>query len=331
MPAALILAMLASLGIHAGVLFGTEFETSFPPEPEPLQAELRPLPKALEPKSIEAQPVMRPPHQTAAPHAARARRPAAAPVLMAPASSEALPAAAAGEKAASRDDGRGTAVAASAGASALPDFPERGQIDYRLDRGDQGFEIGRALAEWDVSEGAYLLRLHIETSGIVWLLKAYRIDMESRGKLTAEGLQPESFSIRRNGEASGEKAFFDWQRLLVQVGDQSPQAVEHGAQDLLSFNFHLGFMRDPKVARRLAIATGKKYDNYRLETVGDEEIELPFGPVRTLHLRAPGENTTELWLAYDYLLLPVKIRHTDAKGGSFVQVATGIRLGEIDR
>ena len=36
---------------------------------------------------------------------------------------------------------------------------------------------------------------------------------------------------------------------------------------------------------------------------------------------------TELWLAYDYLLLPVKIRHVDNQGGSFVQVATAIRVG----
>ena len=50
--------------------------------------------------------------------------------------------------------------------------------------------------------------------------------------------------------------------------------------------------------------------------------------MRTLHLRAPGVNTTELWLAYDYLLLPVKIRHVDNKGGILVQVATEINFGQ---
>ena len=61
---------------------------------------------------------------------------------------------------------------------------------------------------------------------------------------------------------------------------------------------------------------------------GDEEIVVPAGTLRTLHLRAPGVNTTELWLAYDYLLLPVKIRHVDNKGNSLVQVATEIQLSQ---
>ena len=85
-------------------------------------------------------------------------------------------------------------------------------------------------------------------------------------------------------------------------------------------------MPDLGTGSALPIATGKKYGVYRLEVLGDEEIELPAGVLRTLHLRAPGVNTTELWLAYDYLLLPVKIRHVDSKGDSLVQVATHIRL-----
>ena len=36
-----------------------------------------------------------------------------------------------------------------------------------------------------------LLALDTETTGLVWLIKSYRIDMESRGALTAEGLRPE--------------------------------------------------------------------------------------------------------------------------------------------
>ena len=79
----------------------------------------------------------------------------------------------------------------------------------------------------------------------------------------------------------------------------------------------------------LPITTGKKYDLYPLERVGDEMIETPVGQLQTLHLRAPGANTTELWLAYDYLLLPVRIRHEDKKGNSLVQTAIAVRLGAV--
>jgi hypothetical protein len=150
--------------------------------------------------------------------------------------------------------------------------------------------------------------------------------MESRGRITADGVKPELFTIRRNGMDAGEKAFFDWESMQIYVGENAPQAMDPGAQDLLSFNYQLGFMPDPELSNTLPITTGKKYGVYRLEKVGDEEIEIPAGVMRTLHLRAPGTNTTELWLAYDYLLLPVKIRHTDAKGDSLVQVALKIQL-----
>jgi len=45
--------------------------------------------------------------------------------------------------------------------------------------------------------------------------------------------------------------------------------------------------------------------------------------MRTQHLQVPGESI-DLWLAYDYLLLPVKIRFVDRNDRVFVQVATQI-------
>ena len=223
-------------------------------------------------------------------------------------------------------------VEAEAGAEVKQDdvatrgLPAHGRILYRVDRGDREFEIGRAVSEWEISDDRYVLRLQMETTGLVWLFKSYRIEMESRGWLTTTGLRPEYFSIRRNDQAAKERATFDWAQMQVSVADKPPQALDPGAQDLLSFNFHLGFMPDSRVATHLPIVTGKKYAIYPLAVVGDEEIELPMGRVRTLHVRSVGEHTTELWLAYDYFLLPVKIRHVDREGGSFVQVATGIRV-----
>ena len=210
--------------------------------------------------------------------------------------------------------------------AAMRGLPAHGRILYRVDRGDREFEIGRAVSEWEISDDRYVLRLQMETTGLVWLFKSYRIEMESRGWLTATGLRPEYFSIRRNDQAAKERATFDWAQMQVSVADKPPQALDPGAQDLLSFNFHLGFMPDSRVATHLPIVTGKKYAIYPLAVVGDEEIELPMGRVRTLHVRSVGEHTTELWLAYDYFLLPVKIHHVDREGGSFVQVATGIRV-----
>lgn len=332
MPLALILALVASLGLHALAMFGPDLDLAAGLDHSTrfVQAELRPLPSLAKDTLIS-----RP-----SPKKMSSRKPGFSPLLREsgiPAVSDSagempqavpMPAATTAEvETPSLQEIEEDVAVEPATISPAHQLSDAGQILYRIDRGDSGFEIGRAISEWALVDGNYVLRLRTETTGIVWLFKAYRIDMESRGRLTATGLQPEHFLIKRNGVLAGEHADFDWTQMKIQVGENPPQALNPGAQDLLSFNFHLGFMPDPKLARTLFIATGKKYTQYPLETIGDEELELPVGKIRTLHLRAPGSNTTELWLAYDYLLLPVKIRHEDSKSGSFVQVATDIRLG----
>jgi hypothetical protein len=211
-------------------------------------------------------------------------------------------------------------------------MPARGTIRYRVDRGERGFELGRSVHAWEFVDGRYRITSVTETTGLAALLKPLRVDLESRGRLTAEGLQPEHFIIRRDGKSSREQADFDWERMQVRIGGDDAGAVTQpltqGAQDLLSFNYQLGFLPHPEARNNLPIASGKKFTTYPLEAIGDEEIEIPAGVFRTLHLLAPGDNVTELWLAYDYLLLPVKIRHIDRHGDSFVQVATEILLSK---
>ena len=329
MPFALILALAASLGIHVAALFGPEIELSTEPESVPLLAELKPMPMPKAPPEALA-----PPEKPAAAKAPKPRGKvetvaSASPVLSIPEAS------AVGAAEAVATPASEAASPATPGMSAPESvtplaiesrLPPHGMIRYRVDLGDSNFEIGVSRHEWEIVDGRYRLTSIVETSGLVWLIKAYRIEMESRGWLTSEGLRPESFAIRRNGKEAREKASFDWENMTVRVGDRAEQALNPGAQDLLSFNFQLGYLAHPEAGSRLYIATGRKYGVYQIEVLGDEEIEVPAGVMRTLHLRAPGVNTTELWLAYDYLLLPVKIRHVDNKGDSLIQVATQIQV-----
>lgn len=353
MPVALLLALAASLGLHVAALLLPEVDLNPQPPARPLLAELRRQP-ALQPSVPVAAPTTRP-ERSAKPDASRDHRPTTAkPARRPPPSrtSEAQevrndaqrpldePTADVGTPPGAaepspmeepvRPEADATAPPAAAPAAVEPDvvrrLPDRGRIEYRVDRGDSNFAIGVARQEWEIADGRYRLRSLVETTGLAWLIKSLRIEMESRGQLTDAGLRPDTFTIRRNGEEARERAAFDWQSMQVSVADHAPQPLDAGAQDLLSFNYQLSFMAHPELGTVLHLATGKKYDSYVLEVVGDEEITVPAGTMRTLHLRAPGTNTTELWLAYEYLLLPVKIRHVDAKGDSLVQVATKIQV-----
>ena len=355
MPFALLIALAASLGIHAAILFLTNVEIAAEPERLPLVAELKPLPPAVTNRPPPV-PLADVPKASEKPAPAKKKKPKrkqeslpappanASPVLTAPAESPAMtmpaldvptPGAAAGDPSAggAGDPAESAAepVVADAPlpvAEAAPPLPERGRIIYRVDRGDSNFEIGRARHEWEIANGQYHLRSVVETTGLVWLFKAYRVEMESLGTVTDAGLRPDSFSIRRNGKEAREKASFDWENMTISVADRAPQPLTTGSQDLLSFNYQLRFLSLPESGGILMLATGKKYGAYRLEVIGDEAVVVPAGTLRTLHLRAPGVNTTELWLAYEYLMLPVKIRHVDNKGDSFVQVATEIQLSQ---
>lgn len=143
--------------------------------------------------------------------------------------------------------------------------------------GDSNFEIGVARHEWEIVDGRYRLVSELETTGLAWLFKSVRIDMDSTGTINAEGFRPDSFAIRREGQAVKDRALFDWDRMKVRVGNRVEQALAQGAQDLLSFNYQLGYMDFPESGGTLSIATGKKYGTYRLEVIGNEQIETLAG------------------------------------------------------
>ena len=339
MPFALLFAIAASLGLHAAALFGPDLDLATEPELPPLMAELRPLPKPpsiptpqAESATLPEKPAASKPRTLRRKSDAVGRAASATPVLSVPQASSdqsfnAPPEPAAEPERTNQPESQPVMPApAPVDAHVVPRLPSHGVIHYRVDRGDSNFQIGVSRNEWDIIDGRYRLTSVVETTGLVWLFKAYRIEMESQGVVTTEGLRPDSFALSRNGQAAKEKALFDWDAMKIRIGSLPDQALSPGTQDLLSFNYQLGYLPNLAAGGELMIATGRKYGVYHLEVLGDELIKLPAGEIRTLHLRAPGENTTELWLAYDYLLLPVKIRHVDSKGGSIVQVATTIQL-----
>ena len=335
MPFSLIIALIVSLGIHLAVLFGPEIELPVNSDTPPIMVELKPQPipspvvaPVAKPKPAIAKKEKKPPHRD------KETVVRATPVLRVPES--------VAEAVESPDPAAGLPSPAETGAEAVagpsiesamePEpvaapvesrLPPRGIIRYRVDSGDRNFQIGVARQEWEIVDGHYRLSSVLETVGVAWLFKSYRLDMESRGQVTADGLRPDAFVIRRNGKDSSEKASFDWGNMTVRVGNRAEQMLDKGAQDFLSFNYQLGFMRHAEAGSALPLATGKKYTVYRLDVLGDEEIDVPAGKMRTQHLQVPGESI-DLWLAYDYLLLPVKIRFVDRNDRVFVQVATQI-------
>lgn len=313
MPIALLVALAGSLVLHAAALFGTDLVLPGQGGESPrLEAELRPLPvapaaKPEAPRRIARKPVPR--HLTSRQATPPSIAPQPEPVV------EIAP------------EQTSTAEVA-APEPAQPLLPTQGAIRFVIFKDSLDLQVGRAEHRWEfAADGSYRLAGTTETSGLAALLKPVRLDIESRGRLVAGGLQPETFRSLKNGVDANENADFDWSTAVVRLSrDGSVREIAPGTQDILSLNYQLAYVARLEAGTALGVVTGKKYERYNLDSLGEEEIETPAGRFRTLHLRAMTDNTTEIWIALDLHRLPVKIRFTDKKGDSYSQMAAEIGL-----
>jgi hypothetical protein len=222
-------------------------------------------------------------------------------------------------------------AAPPAAASPVPvdiPWPRQGRIVFAVTRGEgeQGMQLGQSTHSWRHDGVSYRLETVSETTGLVALFRTVKIVQTSEGRVNAEGLQPETFGVERNGKAA-EGARFDRAAMKIALtagGQPRREAVLAGqAQDLVSQIYQIG-LYGAAARVDMLIATGKNVGRYAYEAVGDETLATRFGPLRTWHVKTPampGENAMELWLAQDYRNLPVRIRFADRKGEVYEQNA----------
>ena len=320
MRRALIIAALGSVLLHGLALFSFDFGMFGEPlEPLPLVAEIRLLPPAPTPETQSVVEKSEPPprKQPPAPRPPQPAREVPAPAVAA----EAVPDEAAAEP-------ETLAPEPTLAPAREPLLPASGYLKFVVIKESLGMQIGMAEHRWKFSaDGSYRLQSRIETSGLAALFKPLRQEHESRGQMGPAGLQPIHFSVLRNGQPRGEDADFDWpagEVLLERDGSRHP--LRPGSQDVLSLNYQLAYLSRLEEGIRIGVVTGKKYEHYALDALGEEDIDTPAGRFRTLHLRAAGETLTEIWLALDHQRLPVKIRFTDKKGDSYSQVLSEFGL-----
>ena len=327
MPIAFVFALAASLGIHVAALFGPEVELfGGGDEPPHLLVELRPSPPAAPapPKAADKKPPAKASAKPAKPPRLATHKPSTNALTEEIAAAPETPSEPAPEDPA--PDDLTPAAPPAVSAPAKPLLPAKGSIRFAIFYGTKGFEIGRAEHTWEFTEdGHYRLSGTTRTSGIAALLKPLVFENESSGRLVASGLRPEQYRTRKNGKDANENADFDWAAAAVHLSrNGETQPISPGAQDILSLNYQLAYLKRPEMGASVGVVTGKKYDRFELDALGEEELDIAAGHFHTLHLRALGDTVTEIWMALDRDRLPVKIRFTDKKGDIYEQVATEI-------
>ncbi|HXF67859.1 MAG TPA: DUF3108 domain-containing protein, partial [Burkholderiales bacterium] len=218
-----------------------------------------------------------------------------------------------------------------------PSLPRRGRITYTLLYGEDRSYVGRAVQSWEAEAGAYLIASEAETGGIVELFRPQRLRYLSQGRITPQGLKPESFlmSRTRRGRNEAAQARFDWRAGSLTYGSaresrSAPLPAE--AHDLMSFIYQFALHPPAPGRYRLPIATGSRFETYEIEVAAEEPIETPLGTLRALPVRQlprPGQEHLEFWLAAEYRYLPVRIRHYDREGRfAGEQMVNEIRVSE---
>lgn len=345
------LALLASLIAHLVLLSGIgipEIEHVERSEGPPLAARIAPLAPVAGPETARPEASAPSPAKAAKPRARRAPKAAHEPRLAmpreqppetaAPAPAE-EPAAAAQEGGA---PGKGDATQqAAAPAPAVPQaaeappaetipFPERIELEFDVAKSADHAPVGRVVHRFERDGARYLIQSVTAAAGIAVLFISARYVQESRGTLTAQGLRPEQFTVRRGRNERTESAAFDWAnaRATVSAGGASREwTLQAGAQDQLSLLHQLSFLiASPPPF--VMVTNGRRFFKASLEIVGRETVATGMGPVSALQVRSrlEGESSMQVWLAPDLGNLPVKLRVRDHRGEEFEQVLAAMKV-----
>ena len=341
----LALASFLSIAIHALVVSGNWLPLPREPaDPRLLQARLAPLPELKpappRPKVRAARRAVPAPVREVV--AAATANALALPGPAAEAATDAVPDATPEEEVADApvapEPPQQLALAAEAGvAAAAHSLPRRGRIAFTLSYGNDRHYVGTAMQSWETGPDTYVLASEAETGGIVELFRPQRLRFVSQGRITPQGLRPDSFVVNRTrrGNTEAAHAQFDWNAGNITYGGsrESKSAVlPAGAQDFVSFIFQFALVPPAPGHYRVPITTGTRFAVYDIVVSGEERIETPLGVLRTLSVKQmprAGEESIEIALAAEYRYLPVRIRHFDREGNySGEQVANEIRISE---
>jgi len=333
----LAVGLAASAALHAAVMVGM---------PEPLEAvDQKPgiaYSASIDPAAPVAQAVPAPAPKPAAPRA-RARR--AVPMLppeplLAPIAPEEVAALAQPLPAPAIEEPKPEVVAMAQPAVPLkaletPRFkaealPNALSITYQL---TSAMADGRAVYNWSRDGDQYRITGEAEAIGFFTLFLEGRILQETRGTVTPQGLRPESFTERKPSMPN-EGLEFDWNERKVTFDRHNEKKTEPLADnviDWLSMLFQTAANPPSATSENydLLVLTQRKFYRFRLKVLGEEEIEIPLGKVRTLHLRHIDEKDpteiVDVWLGIEQSYLPVKLRFPVARNRLMVdQVATRV-------
>jgi hypothetical protein len=327
----LVVALALSLALHGALSFWPA-EVPASVDDVPLQATITEMPPPPLPTPVAAaKPRPRPRRATAPPAPVAAPEPVATPEPEAPPVEPTQEAIATGpEPAAEVVPVEPTSPPA---ASELPQktLPRRVDLVYKAFLGTHGFMIGEATYRFEHAANEYRIVTIGEAKGIAALFIRGQGKVESRGLITAEGLQPQEFSIERGSKERRETAVFDWETGILTLHDRRTEPLDLPTFDPLALMWQAYFAPPIDDTQTLSVATTRRMGRYSITREGTELIKWPQGQIATerWHRKSEdGKTDGYIWIAPSLHYIPVKMRVTATNRGTLEALLDSIRVDE---
>ena len=237
------------------------------------------------------------------------------------------------------DDGArdaGSQAAAPRGGAAQGDavaaFPRKLELEYSVLESEGQTVLGWMVYRFEREGDRYRMRLAVDAIGVASFFIKGRYLQRSEGLLTADGLKPEHFMMRRGRRERTERADFDWPASRATLSDAKGSrvlALEAGAQDLLSVVYQIAYLMGERENPAMVVVTdGRRFHTAHLEVVGRETVPTDLGPMETIHIRSELKEgwNAQLWLAPDFGYLLARLRLRDKRGREAEQVLASIKV-----
>ncbi len=210
-------------------------------------------------------------------------------------------------------------------------LPPRVDLVYTVFFGTQGFVIGEATYRFEHADNHYRIATVGEARGLAALLLRGQGKLESRGTITASGLQPLEFSVERGSRERRETALFDWETGMVTLHELKAEALDLPTFDPLTLMWQFYFSPPTDGKFGFAVATTRRVLRYQFSREGSDRIAWAQGEVDTerWHRRSEDGKTEALvWLAPSLNYIPIKMRVSNTDRGSIEALLGSIRVDE---
>lgn len=198
-------------------------------------------------------------------------------------------------------------------------LPVRIEMVFDLHYGIAG---GEQKLVWESEGGSYTLTSTAVATGLAGVFYRGRFEQTSQGRISPQGLLPQTFVDRRGDRVA--RATLDPEagriQLTTATGETRQMEGRPGLQDVLSLVFQLALTGPSAGEQRVAVFNGRALREYTFELRGVKTLETVLGAMDTLHvarIARPGERF-EIWLAVDRFYLPVRMVRSDDKGNEMV-------------